>query len=40
MPQKEYDEFHWHYIQAPEEMFVLSKFDFDDDAKVAEARKA
>lgn len=33
MPQEEYDESHWHYIQAPEEMFVLRKFDFDDDER-------
>ena len=33
MPPKEYDEPDWHYIQAPEEMFLLKKFDFDDDVR-------
>ena len=28
---KEFDEYHWSYVQAPEEMFVLRRFDFDDD---------
>lgn len=33
MREKEYDESHRYYIQAPEEMFVLRKHDFDDDAR-------
>jgi len=33
LPQKEYDKSHWHYIQAPEEIFVLGRFDFDDDTR-------
>ena len=26
----DYDQSHWHYIQAPEEMFLLRKHDYDD----------
>ena len=33
MPQKENNKSYWYYIQAPEEMFTLRKFDFDDDAR-------
>jgi ubiquinone/menaquinone biosynthesis C-methylase UbiE len=28
---KDYDKSHWHYIQAPEEIFLLRKYDFNDD---------
>jgi len=33
LSQKERDRSHWHYIQAPEEMFVLRKFDSDEDTR-------
>ena len=33
MPQKEYDESHWHYVQAADEVFVGRKHFFDDDVR-------
>ena len=33
MPRKQYDESHWHYVQATDEVFVWRKHPIDDDTQ-------